>query len=151
MIRQIIAGYFDDMMVTKVEGGCYICWVGNKMNGGRTDDGKQIRLFTEKDDGFPVGTRRRMSEVEWSKAYFRREVSGGCDGSVVVYFPKNGEPYDFPIVFVNKTNRYSVYQSDRLRGVWIGLIPLDSETEFQKFGRLNNALETWSTVIWMKK
>ncbi len=145
-------GYFDDYFnhptMVKIKNVSELGVYMSKTYCLLTNECRYIIVFVN-EDYQPAGTKQELKKLPWISLQ-TRTLSDKHDLPPHDYQPKAIGPLNKKIVRINKTNEASTYRCEGLP-ITITLLhtKTDTDSEYQQYGNVITALETYQTVITM--
>jgi hypothetical protein len=150
--KDALYGYFDDYFnhptMVKIKNVSELGVYMSKTYCLLTNECRYIIVFVN-EDYQPAGTKQELKKLPWISLQ-TRTLSDKHNLPPHDYQPKAIGPLNKKIVRINKTNEASTYRCEGLP-ITITLLhtKTDTDSEYQQYGNVITALETYQTVITM--
>lgn len=148
--KDSLYGYFDDYfnhpILTKIKNVNNLSVYMTKTYCLLTNECRYIVIFTPQDYD-PVGKKKELKSLSWVSLQ-TRTLSDKHDLPPHDYQPRVIGPLNKKIVRTEKTNVASTYKCEGLPlTVTLLHVKHDTDSEYQQYGNIISALETYHTVI----
>ena len=147
-IYDIICNYFDNPIMHKIKDiNNYSVYMA-KIRTGLSIDNRYLMAFVDKDTN-PVDFTYRLNEIFWV-SFQCRQIRDLHNIPFHTYSQKKSAPYTSILNLSERKDTSNVYESDDLNIIVTILNTSGNMYQYSPKGTLNNALETWNTIITFK-
>jgi len=148
--RDVLYGYFDDYFnhptMVKIKNVSDLSVYMTKTYCLLTNECRYIIAFINQDYD-PVGTKKELKKLSWVSLQ-TRTLTDKHDLPSHDYQPRAIGPLNKKIIRINRTSHASTYKCEGLP-VTVTLLHTkhDTDSEYQQYGNIVSALETYHTII----